>query len=484
MAEYQYDPAGDLERLKRKRLAAARLGEQVWNQYPALHDAGPLKVANWGDAVAQVGKAWASKRADDELTRDEVATRSAQQVYENDQMRQYNEAKSPRDVVSTAGGEGDDAVSTTKRMPGDMKKALAVAMNSRMPQLLEQARKEDEERRKLLSTPGATIASRAAAYDQNDPTQLRSDVKQTVVNNQAFATTDEGIAQQPGLDARDKFKTIPTPPGANPGQVWQQNTGTNKIDAEGSVPSTTVNVDTKGANAFEVAAMGDWQKRLADNKTRVQEIAARAPILREALKVIPNAETGFGANPILDIRAFAKKFGIADDEAGKIADSQMLRSAIAPNVFEMLKALRPASNVDLEWSKTVQAADLANDPRTLERAIQTILASSANEVNQAQADFSSFTASKPDLAATAGLYKPLSVSFSDADGIVPGPDGRFVPKHMQAGVGNVKPGAPAGPEQLSGPGAPAPGTVPKSALPPELQKELDELREWYRTRKK
>lgn len=401
-ADYFYDPAADDQRLKRKRRLAELMRAQAMIKGPALHDAGAFKVANWGDAIARMGTAWAAGNADKELKADEDKTTRAQNAYTSRKTDEYNKLRNgvptyfgddTRGLDETGGDTPDPVVANAGK---DRIRALAMAMQSRVPALVKQAKEDRAEDLKFLTVPGASLESRRDAVAGMDAGGLRPEPKEHVVNGQVF------VNGQRTLDARSKFDP-PGPIAGVPGAVGQTEQETGKVNRLSPAPGTTVNV---GEKQF----IKEHLTTAKENQVAARESQQRLEVNKQALGLIDNSITGLGANQILDFKRLAKTLGLSDDEAGQVRDSQGLRKALAPNVLKTLQALRPASNVDLEWTKAVELADLTADPRAMKRAIRIIAAADATRQYQARQDYAAILQANQGNEMGFSPYKPPDIS--------------------------------------------------------------------------
>lgn len=429
MADYIYDPTGDAERLRRKRLLAQRMAESIWQRYDPMVDAGPMKVANWGDAVGQLARAFASRNLDKDLASDEQSTLEGQRNFESQQTQAYMDARSGKTIDSGTRDDMSPEPSTTRTRP-DMNKALAIAMTSKIPSLMKLAENERASREALLKTPGASMASRTDAYESGDPTQLRPETKFMTSEGQIFAHDDTGQAPQQVADARGKRVDIPTPQGVAPGQVWQEDPATGQKFAVGRGP--VVNVDTAGETALARGLGTEKAKILSEGFNRSRDYANKLPHLAQLFPLIDQAETGWGAEAKIMGRRIALALGLSEDEANKIGSSQTLAAGMAPVVFDMLKALRPASNTDLQWAQKVGVADLANDPRAMKYALGLLIAGGANEAQDYRKQFQTLSQNPTTAQALLGM-EPVDLSLNEGTHHVRYDEasGKFIPLSME-----------------------------------------------------
>lgn len=398
---YTYDPAGDELRLKRKRLLAEQLAAQVWQPYNKLIDAGAFKVANWGDAVGQLAKAWASRQADRDLTADEANTLSAQREYETGKTKEYMDASRGAPIDSGARDDMSPEPSTTRSRP-DFTRALAVAMNSKVPGLMKLAEEERKSREQYLRVPGATVASRSAAYDSGDPTQLVGDPKIQNVNGQIVATDESGANPRVTGDFGDKWESMPSPTGAPPGQLFQRNTRTGKVDTAGG-SGTTVNVGDKRENIVFGARVKGLETTMPDAQKALQTYSS----MQQALPLVAQAQTGAGADLILQGRKWLKLFGVSDDEIGKISNTEQLRSRMARLVYDEIKNLGSGtglSDADREFAQNASLSTLELDPRALEAGVRIAMAKSLNTYQTHQANLDATIKAFPNEASALTVY--------------------------------------------------------------------------------
>lgn len=397
--EYFYDPVADAARLKRKRELANLLMAQQAMRHPALHDAGAFKVANWGDAIGKMAMAWAASKANKDLENDESSTAAGQNKYISAMQERYNTLRQgktkyfgddTRALDATGGDTPEPVVQTTGP---DRVRALALAMQSRVPSLMKQALEDQKEDLKLLTVPGASLESRRAALTSLDPNQLQPEPKEHVVNGQ-LVRDGKVVA-----DFSDRYG----PPGTIPGTdlPGQKNLRTDQYDAFRQ-PSNI--------NFGEKTVLTQHLKTAEERQKSAREAQQRLYLNTEGIKLVDNAITGAGANFLLDAKRIGKLFNLTDDQIGQIRDSQSLTQTLAPNVLKALQALRPASNVDLQWSQKVQLADLASDPRALKRAIRIIAAADATEMFRARQDYDAMLRANPNFQAGFAPYSPPELS--------------------------------------------------------------------------
>lgn len=362
-ANYFYDPASDAERLRRKRKMAELLMMQSHAPASPLIDAGAFKVANWGDALGRVIDAWSAKHAAKDLADDEVKTAKAQADYVAGKTKEYQDAlagpvvgQDTRALDETGGSNPADV-----RGNPDIVRSLAVAMNSRIPDLQKRAKEDQDMREKLLSVPGATVSSRALASMRMDPNQLVEEPKRHSVNGQLVDNEGKLVA-----DLRTKFGGPEPIPGAPPGSVGQTAEGTSEIKPLAHGPSTVVSIgDKRNSKVFEerVEAFGKRMPELAQARQKVDAFM-------QALPLIQGADTGMGAEQILAGRKLIKLLG---GDGDKIATSEQLRSTLADLVFAEIKNLGSGtgiSNTDLDFARRATLGQLQSDPRSLEWALR------------------------------------------------------------------------------------------------------------------
>lgn len=372
---YSYDPATDAERLRRKRELAKRMSERVWAQYSPLIDAGAFKVANWGDAIGRLAQAWSARDAERDLREDEDTTARNQRDYETARAQEYFDASRGKVIDSGARDDMSPEPATTRTKP-DMTQALAIAMNSKVPALMRLAEQERASREAYLKTPGASVASRTEAWQTGDPTRMQEEPKFQSVNGQLIRT--DGGVPQPVLDARTKTEQIPPPPGSPEGLIWERDE-TGKTTAVGKQQPNQVNVNTAGP--FGKTLFEGQVKKLNEKQPEVEKAARSYTLMRDALKYIPAAFTGAGANVLLEAKKWLKLVGLTDDAVGQINNSEQLRSVLGELVFKNIKNLGNGtglSDSDREFANKVSLADLRNDPKALEYAIQLAQADALN----------------------------------------------------------------------------------------------------------
>lgn len=433
-SEYLYDPEEDRRRQTRKRQLAQTLLQASVRPREHLIDAGAFKVKNWAGAIDKVANAWAAGRAEKDLDEDERKTTADQAAYTARQTAAYQEARKGGKTYYAGDdtraldqqGEGatpDPVLGKTAPNPA---RAMALAIQSKIPSLLKTAQDDDKEDLKLLTAPGFTPESRQRARLYGDPSLLQGEPKEQVINGQLFR---DG---KPVLDARNKFGPVEQIPGAAPGTLGQtETTGTGEVKRVTPQPGVTVQTgDRMGVAAFNerVKAFGD-RLPLLDNDNILAENLA------QALPMIDKAQTGFGAEALTTIHKIAKTLGLSDDQASKITNSETLRMSLAPMVFSKIKNLGTGtgvSNTDLQFAREATLGQLQTDDRAMKNAIRImILETRAKNVSHNDELAKAMTAF-PDQERVLMMYnKPWSLNISDpkygAD-FQQGPDGKWSAK--------------------------------------------------------
>lgn len=380
MTDYVYDPEADRRRIKRKRDLANALLARSTASYSPVIDAGKLMVPNWGDAVANVANAWAARQAEKDADRDESETSAAEAAYTSKATQAYQAARK--------GGEpyyaGDDTRALDEQGEGatpepvlgktgpNPARAMAIAIRSKIPALLKTAYDDDKEDAKLLTVPGATVDSRVAARTYGDPSLLRQEPKEQVVNGRVIR--DGRVVG----DYRDTFSAPQQIPGTPPGTIGQAEAGTNKWNRLSPAPGTTVNVgDRLGATAFNerVKAFGEALPVLEKSNELARTMV-------NALPLVDMADTGFAAPMLVQARKLGLALKLTEDQVGKISSSEGLRSALSTLVFKEIKNLGSGtglSNTDLQFARDVTLGDLQTDPRAMKNAMRLMVLKTRNE---------------------------------------------------------------------------------------------------------
>jgi hypothetical protein len=127
--------------------------------------------------------------------------------------------------------------------------------------------------------------------------------------------------------------------------------------------------------------------------------------LIQAYELTKTAQTGILSNElILPARRLAQQFGVGPDQVATIADSQTYLTVMAPQVLKIVKELRPASNLDVDFAKAQAAGDLNLQAETLQRAIRLIGADTFRAAQAHQQNIGAARSAYPEQANTVNSY--------------------------------------------------------------------------------
>lgn len=235
-----------------------------------------------------------------------------------------------------------------------------MSRNAQIRALADEERKTQVGQQKELYKARLGAASPTDLMAGGDPSKMRPKQDVRVTGDQIFAGQPETGYNSVG-DGRAKYTGVTQlGVGAN-GQPIMGSTeiGTNKpLFAPGAGTSVTVkNLGATAENAFS-KALGEGRAKRVDESTKSAEASARSlPALQVANDALDSGiKSGILANASLGIAKLGEAFGMKADP--QTAATETYRGAVANQVLEIIKTLRPATDQDVKFAKEASGADI------------------------------------------------------------------------------------------------------------------------------
>ena len=173
----------------------------------------------------------------------------------------------------------------------------------------------------------------------------------------------------------------------NAGVSLKKNLDSGEISGSSGV--TTPIPQAQGVAAFSKQMMEDYGKDLSAGKKSALDSLTRMPVLQDAFGLIDQSIMG---KPWSEVELTARKLGQAmgwsDDRMGKISSTEAFTAAVSQDAMETLKALRPASNVDLEYANKLTGGNPVTDPKTAKILVSLAMSHSMNSLMSHQENVS------------------------------------------------------------------------------------------------
>lgn len=345
--------------------------------------------------IASLVNVWAAKSGNKDLDKQESENNSNYQSGLGTAVQDYLDTRNGRQGVEPNQGpmpdgsamEGVNAFSEK----GDPRKAIVEAMTSQYKPLqtlgaaeLGQLGKQNMTSKDILALSGYSPKSKVAAALAGDPSLLRSESKQHVVNNQLVSAPTEDDPATPtrvSFDGRDKFSNpeeiMIGPDGKK--LVGQRDANTGKVTW--APVGTTVNVDTntKGATAFAVKANELAVKKLEESQDAATKAQHSFEVYSNAKSQIAKVAGGTGADTILAAKKVAQMLGVPIDDT--VTSQEQVAAALGQGVLDNSKLLGSGNGFtdkDREFLQNIVLGKTSLDHATLKRAVDLGLAASLN----------------------------------------------------------------------------------------------------------
>ena len=237
----------------------------------------------------------------------------------------------------------------------------------------------------LLGVSGATVASRVAAAQGLDPSQLRADDRLMTVGDRLLGVPEGGGAPQLRYDGRAKFGD----PFVIGGDLYQNDTGSGRIYKLDNAPKVTVGPTTV-TNAGSKAGMSQWAELAAKTVKELTDGARASARTLTALNNVENsAESGVINGPLAGFGIFlgqlANSAGMRVDGA-KLANSETFNSEVIRLWAEMMQANGGARGLVKEESEKMAASlpTLAQTPEGRRQIIRILRMKAQQDIEVAQ----------------------------------------------------------------------------------------------------
>lgn len=271
------------------------------------------------------------------------------------------EAQSYADQLGTAGDQESRS------------KALMSGMMSRNPQIRALVEAERKRTSELDKARHEALIKNARAEDlaaSSDPSKWRPKPETHTVGSQVFqGNADKGFA--PIIDAREQYAPVGEIGRDAQGRpiIGSVEKGTNKPVFSPQGTNVNVNTATKAGTAFAEALGSARAKDLATSVEKARSAAAALPALDVAKDALnAGIKSGAMADVGMALASVGKAFGLPDDP--EVANSQVYLSQIATRVLELVKALRPATDKDVEYAEKAAGGKLTLDLNTMKHLLQ------------------------------------------------------------------------------------------------------------------
>lgn len=394
-----FDPfSPDVAKIARQRAYAQLLQQQALTPQQGQMVSGHYISPGIGGALLPALAALMSGRmnakADESQASAATAYQQAQGSALKDYMAKRNGTPATPDTPEVQGNNPSaymPAQAGTPAVAGDPMAAATSAMMSRFPALQTIGKTDLDAQYKgqitptaLLTAPGTTAASRAAAVSGGGVGALRDEAKPIALDGtiQAFdpATATTKLAGKANYGAPGQIATD----GAGHPIMGQVNTDTGEAKPFSSGTNVTLNTGEVSGKAFQDAIGKARSDSLVATKAGAENANKALINISDAQGALSaGIKSGSGADFKLGLAKVGKALGLSDDPT--IVNTESYKSDIAHSVIAKIKALGTnPTDTDRAFINGMEGGTISADAGTLNHLLQIAKAEAGNALLQHQ----------------------------------------------------------------------------------------------------